>query len=58
MSHKLFLNRFNVLHIIFLSFIKKRMNIFLNFAVIRVLIELSDFNGLTFIFTVSRARPS
>ena len=47
-----------MLHIIFLNFIKEQKNIFLCFAPIQVLIELSDFNGLTFIFTDSRARSS
>ena len=47
-----------MLHSIFLNFIREQKNIFLSFAPIQVLIKLSDLNGLTFIFNVSRARPS
>ena len=53
-----FQNRFHVLHIIFLNFKEEHMNIFFCFEQIQVLIELLVFNGTTFIFTVSRARPS
>ena len=38
-----FQNRFHVLHIIILSFVKKRIIIFLEFALIQVLIVLSYF---------------
>ena len=45
-----FQNRFHVLHIIFTSFVTEQSNIFLSFALIQVLIVLSDFfKGYTFI---------
>ena len=51
-------NWFNVLHIIFLNFIKELKNAFLSFASIQVLIVLSNFNDFAFVCTVSRAHPS
>ena len=38
-----------MLHIIFLNFVRERNNIFLSFALIRVLIAFTVFNGYTFI---------
>ena len=52
-----FQNRFHVLHIIFMSFVKKRIIIFLDFALIQVLTVLLDFWRLYIHFTVSRACP-
>ena len=41
LTQAFFQNRFHVLHIIFLNFIKEQMNIFLNVVPIQVLIDFS-----------------